>query len=247
MSFELVDYHCHLDLYADFEGVINECERNKVHTLAVTTTPKAFPKNFQLASSTQFVRVGLGLHPQLIGVRVNEISIWQEYFNHTRYIGEIGLDAGQQYYRYFEDQKLIFKTILDTCAQSSDRILSIHSVRTAPIILDMLERSSVLKKNKAVLHWFSGTNVNLKKAVELGCFFSVNLPMILNDRSKHLVKAIPMDRLLTETDGPFTMIGQNPSRPKDVSRTVAELASLLNQPVEEMAAIILNNLKELEV
>ena len=94
MAFSLVDFHCHLDLYQDFEAVILECEEVGVHTLTVTTTPKAWPRNFELTSKTHCVRAALGLHPQLVADRVNELKIWETYLPHTRYVGEVGLDGG---------------------------------------------------------------------------------------------------------------------------------------------------------
>src|SRR5579863_615495 len=61
----LVDFHCHLDLYPDHAAAVAECERAGVFTLTVTTTPKAWPRNHQLATATRHVRAALGLHPQL--------------------------------------------------------------------------------------------------------------------------------------------------------------------------------------
>lgn len=242
----LVDYHCHLDLYPDFENIIDECEKNKVHTLAVTTTPRAFPKNYELTAGKEFVRAALGLHPQLVESRSAEIEIWREYFDQTRFIGEIGLDAGSKYYRSFQKQKDIFNTILETCSMSKDKILSIHSIRSAPIVLEMIEKSGVLTRNRAVLHWFSGEISSLQKAVSLGCYFSVNSEMLKTPRSRELVKQIPLGLLLTETDGPFTITGQSPSRPIHVSQTISLLSTLLNKPTEATSEIIFSNLQKLE-
>lgn len=246
MADSLVDYHCHLDLYPDFENIIEECEKNQIHTLAVTTTPKAFPRNYELISKKKYIRAALGLHPQLVASRANEIEIWKEYFDETRFIGEIGLDAGTQYYKSFELQKAVFKTILDSCANSGRKILSIHSVRSAPIVLEMLERSSVLRKNKVVLHWFSGEASNLQKAVGLGCYFSINSEMMKNPRSQELIKKIPLERMLTETDGPFTSIGQLPMRPVNVSNTIEMLATALDRESDFITERVLLNLKEME-
>ena len=57
----LVDFHCHLDLYPDLATAISACDARRAATLAVTTTPKAFSHNRQLASKSEYVRVALGL------------------------------------------------------------------------------------------------------------------------------------------------------------------------------------------
>lgn len=246
MTAPLVDYHCHLDLYPDFENIIEECEKNQIYTLTMTTTPRAFPRNFELTKNKKYVRAALGLHPQLVGSRASEIEIWKEYLDKARYIGEIGLDAGTQYYKSFEQQKTVFKAILDSCTNCSGKILSIHSVRSAPIVLEMIERSSLLKKNKVVLHWYSGDAANLRKAIDLGCYFSVNSEMMKNERAKDLIRQIPLSKLLTETDGPFTFINREPCRPTHVSTTIELLATLLNRHSDAIAEIVCNNLKEIE-
>lgn len=71
----LVDFHCHLDLYPDYPTVVRETEKSGVFTLAVATTPQAWPRNHDLAQRTKHVRAALGLHPQLVAgvVRVRSV------------------------------------------------------------------------------------------------------------------------------------------------------------------------------
>ena len=54
------------------------------------------------------------------------------------------------------------------------------------------------------MHWFTGSRSEARRAVALGCYFSVNTEMTRNERGQALVADLPIDRLLTETDGPFT-------------------------------------------
>jgi TatD DNase family protein len=112
MSSHYVDLHCHLDLYEDFVSAVSKAEKAEVFTLTVTTTPKAWPRNRELTESTSFVRAALGLHPQLIHERADEISLWEEYPPQTRYVGEVGLDAGPLYFRSLDLQKEIFGHVL---------------------------------------------------------------------------------------------------------------------------------------
>ena len=65
----LVDFHCHLDLYPDHSTAVREADAAEVFTLAVTTTPRARPRNHELAQRTKHVRAALGLHPQLVAER----------------------------------------------------------------------------------------------------------------------------------------------------------------------------------
>jgi TatD DNase family protein len=123
-----VDFHCHLDLYPDHAALIGECDRERVATLAVTTTPKAWQGNLSLASRSEMVRVGLGLHPQLISERASEIVLFEKLLIDSRYVGEVGLDAGPKFYRSFEVQERIFARVLSACNEQGNKVLSIHSI-----------------------------------------------------------------------------------------------------------------------
>jgi TatD DNase family protein len=239
----LIDFHCHLDLYPNHAQAVAECDRQEVFTLAVTTTPRAWPRNYELASGTKHVRTALGLHPQLVKDHANELGLWCDYLSRARYIGEVGLDAGPQYFSSFGQQRHVFQTILSECADKGGKILTIHSVRAAKAVLDMIEAHFPRSRGTAVLHWFTGSKSEAQRAVELGCYFSINLQMLRNDRHRSTVALLPHDRLLTETDGPFGKIDGRNARPSDVSKAVEELARCRAMPPSDMAETLLMNLK----
>lgn len=241
----LVDFHCHLDLYPDHAAAVERCERDGVFTLTVTTTPKAWPRNHELASTTRHVRAALGLHPQLIAERAHEIQLWEELLPRTRYIGEVGLDAGPRFYKSFETQKEVFARVLSLCAAAGDKIVTTHSVRATKIVLDMIEQFMPPSRGRVVLHWFTGTVAEAKRAVDLGCYFSVNTEMLANEKRAAITRALPLHRVLTETDGPFTQTSGHPATPSDVWVAVEGLARLHGISYSDMSATILRNLKGL--
>jgi TatD DNase family protein len=241
----LVDFHCHLDLYRDHAGAVAECDRLKIFTLAVTTTPRAWPRNQELAVATKHVRAALGLHPQLVKERAHELPIWREYLPRAHYVGEVGLDAGPAHYASFETQKKVFETILRDCAEQGEKILTIHSVRAAKTVLDMIETLLPATRGTAVLHWFTGSKAEAARAVRLGMYFSINREMLRNERHRSMVMSLPVDRLLTETDGPFAKIDGRDARPSDVSTTIEELSRLRAVPAIDLAGAIAGNLKRL--
>lgn len=240
-----VDFHCHLDLYPDLGEAIALCEASRTATLAVTTTPKAFRHNQKLSAGTEFVRVGLGLHPHLAVERGSELPLFEGLLTETRYVGEIGLDAGPRFYRSLDRQTDLFRRILKLCASHGGKILSIHSVRATSLVLDQLDELFPRHAGRAVLHWFSGTQTEARRAVDLGCYFSINQAMFRSARGLALVRSLPVDRLLTETDGPFVEIGNDPVRPGDLSGTVGLVASTIGMEHEEARRRILKNLADL--
>lgn len=245
ISSEWVDFHCHLDLYPDFEAAIVKVEAAHVYTLTVTTTPKAWPRNHELTRGMRYVRAALGLHPQLVAERVGELALWERYLSETRYVGEVGLDAGPRFYKSLDTQKQVFRAILERCATAGGKILTVHSVRSVPAVLEMIESHLPQDQGIVVLHWFTGTKVEARRAVGLGCYFSINAEMMRSDRGRALVAELPENRILTETDGPFTRIDGRPAEPASVGTTVSAIALARNEPQESVAQVIRTNLRTL--
>lgn len=241
----LVDFHCHLDLYPDHRAAVQEAEASGVFTLAVTTTPRAWPRNHELAQATRHVRAALGLHPQLVGERASEVTLWDALFAEARYIGEVGLDAGPRFYKSLELQKQVFEHVLRRCAEAGNKVISVHSIRAAKAVLDHIEAYLPPGQGKIVLHWFTGTKAEAKRAIEMGCYFSINAEMLSSERHIAMVSALPIERLLTETDGPFTQTGGRPSKPSDVLIVVEALGRLHGLTTLEVAAKIKVNLRNL--
>jgi TatD DNase family protein len=240
-----IDFHCHLDLYKNHRELIAQCDANGVATLAVTTTPKAWPGNREMAAHSRHVRVALGLHPQLIANHACEIDEFERYLPESRYVGEVGLDAGPKYFRSLPEQRRIFERVLCLCAEQGGKILTVHSVRAVKEVLDMTEKHFAAAQSHMVLHWFTGTKAQARRAVELGCYFSINARMLQRPVHRALVQSLPIENLLTETDGPFVTIGSRPAEPIDVKETVAQLARLRSVAFEDMGQQLLNNLRTL--
>jgi TatD DNase family protein len=240
-----VDFHCHLDLYPDHAALIRECDQSRIATLAVTTTPKAWMRNRELTADSPYVRIGLGLHPQLVAEREQEIALLEHYLPSARYVGEIGLDAGPSFYRSFEAQERVFTRILQACTEQGDKILSIHSVRSVAKVLGHLENTRLTENCNAVLHWFTGSASEARRAVELGCYFSVNEEMLRSPKHRKLVSLLPIGRILTETDGPFVFHEGKAVRPRDVKRAVHEIAQIHHLSDADTAVRILHNLRSL--
>ena len=241
----LVDFHCHLDLYPDFASAVRECDVARVRTLAVTTTPRAWPHNVEQIRGSKYVRPALGFHPQLVGTKEASMKLFERYLPEARYVGEIGLDAGPAFYKTFEEQKRAFERVLRLCVEQTGKILTIHSVRSVRAVLDLLEATGSPTKTTVVLHWFTGSAAELRRAVELNCHFSVNNTMLSTDRSKSLVQQMPLERILTETDGPFTKVDRRVSKPADVELAVTLLAELRGLSPAEARARVGENLAQL--
>ena len=245
MTPEYVDFHTHLDLYPDLPAAIATCDQRRTATLTVTTTPKAFARNRELADGSEFVQAGLGLHPQLVAERFDEVDLFEKLLPRSRYVGEVGIDAGPRHYQSFELQKAIFKRILRLCADEGEKVLSVHSVRATKTVLDLLEKHLPSHRGTVVLHWFSGNIGEARRGVAAGYFFSVNERMLASQNGRRILREIPDDRLLTETDGPFVERDGKPIPAGDVLRTVEEIAVMKGCKVSDIQSLIVQNLRKL--
>ncbi|WP_312812970.1 Qat anti-phage system TatD family nuclease QatD [Sedimentibacter sp.] len=199
----LYDMHCHLDLMPRMKNIIQESLKEELGILAVTTTPKAYKKEIEYCKDNRNIKVALGLHPQLVKDRYDELSIIINNICNAKYIGEIGLDFNKQYYASKEKQIEVFSEIIRMCSELGERIISIHSVKSAEYVLNILETFNTTRNNRCILHWFTGTEKQLIKAIELGCYFSVNKKMLDTERGRGVIRMIPKNKLLVETDAPF--------------------------------------------
>ena len=81
----------------------------------------------------------------------------------------------------------MFRTVLERCAKAGGKILTVHSVRSVPAVLEMIEQYLPQDRGTVVLHWFTGTKSEARRAATLGCYFSVNAEMTRSDRGRSLV------------------------------------------------------------
>jgi TatD DNase family protein len=239
----VIDLHCHLDLYNDPREVVARCIERRMYVLSVTTTPSAFDGTCALAEGADRIRTALGLHPQLAQERRAELPLFDRLLPRTRYVGEIGLDGAPECRQYWDAQIAVFDHVLAACEGAGGRVLSVHSRRASGAVLDMLgaHRSAGV----AVLHWFSGSQRDLERAIALGCWFSVGPAMLRSDRGRALASLMPRDRVLTESDGPFAKIDDAPLHPWQVDGAVTMLAEFWSRSPADASRILHGNLRRL--
>jgi TatD DNase family protein len=237
----LIDFHCHLDLYPDPVREVRDAEAAGVYVLSVTTTPRAWVRTAQLAKGHKRIRTALGLHPQLAHERHNELGLFEDLLPRSRYVGEIGLDGGPGYREHKALQRKVFDTVLHLSNKGGGRIMSIHSRHAVDEILDQLAK--VPGAGLPILHWFSGTSSQLRRAADIGCWFSVGPAMLRGAKGRSLAKAMPRNRILTETDGPFGSGPDGPLHPADAWIAVKQLAGIWEVPLVEAKRQLFDNLR----
>ncbi|WP_288129860.1 Qat anti-phage system TatD family nuclease QatD [Microbulbifer sp.] len=239
----MMDMHCHVDLYPDHEQILRDIKNTGFYVLSVTTVPSAFEGTCKLTRGIKRCRTALGLHPQLAHQRKHELPLFDKLIDKTRYIGEIGLDGSKGYTEQIETQRLVFEHILNKCCEFDDKILTIHSLNAVDEVLELLNLYP--RSGTPILHWFLATKKQVNKAVELGCYFSVGPAMINSARAKKVISWLPQNRVLLETDGPFSKVDGKPALPSDVVLVIQFLSELWRKSIEQVQEELKLTLKNL--
>jgi len=237
------DCHCHIDLFPEPAAAVADREHHRIVTLAVTTTPKAWAQNRRWTAGSNFVFSGVGLHPELAGQRHGEAAVLEGLIGETRLVGEIGLDGSPQHKGSRAAQIDVFTRALKASETAGGRVLSIHSRRAAKEVLRCLSDFTSPTRVLPILHWFSDSAATARQAVELGCYFSINHRMLETAAGALLIKSLPLDRILTETDAPFTNSNERSGDALDVYHATVGLSNLLTLTGDAVQETLATNAK----
>lgn len=239
----MIDFHCHIDLYKNPQAVVRKANDLGMYVLAVTTTPKAWKGSVALVGESPKIRLGLGLHPELVMERHNELDLFCKFLPQAQYVGEIGIDGSKPHRNSLELQCRVFEKILAACSGNGGRIMSIHSRMAVPKVIERIKDCPT--SGVPVFHWFSGTIKQAEAIIDLGGFFSVGPKMCRSKKGSALLTAIPKDRIITETDGPLTLNGDAPFYPWDVRLAIEGLASIWKEDEASADSQITSNFSHL--
>ena len=189
------------------------------------------------------MQVAVGLHPELAATRYREIGRICALVPETQYVGEIGLDGSERLRSSLSVQSQVFGTVLRACESNGGRIMTIHSRGATSLVLDHLEAHP--KSGVPVMHWFSGTHGELARAIDLGCWFSVGPAMLRGAKGRRLASLMPIDRVLTETDGPMARQRGQALMPWNVREAEVELGPLWNLSTAGVQRQLSRNLRYL--
>ena len=195
----MIDAHCHFDMAKNPEKYISDNEKKRIKTIGMTNLPSHFQMGVNHVRKYKYIRLALGLHPLKAKEHAKEYSKFTELVKHTSYIGEVGLDFSREGFSTKEIQIRSFDFVLD-CIKGQKKILSIHSMRAEKETLEMLIEKKI---ENAIFHWYSGSISVLKRIIDSGYFLSINSAMVESENGRKIIKEIPKNLILTETDFPF--------------------------------------------
>ena len=195
----------------------------------------------------------VGFHPHNAKDFTHEkINLIMEYSKNKKIlaIGECGLD----YYREYstqQEQLFCFEEQLKI-AKSTGLPIFLHERKAHDDFVIMLKKY-ILEIEKSVIHCFTGTKNELKVYLDMGCYIGITGWISDLNRGKHLhdlIKYIPEDRLMIETDAPYLTPKNIPfknngiNEPSFLNYVAQSIAECLNKDINHIKEITINNTKE---
>ena len=231
------DTHCHLDLMLSPDTAASESAALDLGLFDCGVNPRDFSAANERACRQPGIIAGVGLHPWWLAdgrCGPAEVNLLCELAAQERYIGEVGLDFSARFAGSEPLQIQALDRLCDALVQHplTGRVISIHAVRSAGTVLDVLESHGLLIPNPdspvIIFHWFSGTSDELVRARNAGCYFS---------------RQIPFDRLLLETDAPAEANAETSAQSliRSLTWTSERIASLKNCDAKHIESAVLAN------
>ena len=252
MKLQSFDAHCHLDLMASPNTVAHEAAAMGLELFDCGVDPRDFSAANERARRHPGIIAGVGLHPWWLAdghCGFVEVNLLCEVAAQERYIGEVGLDFSARFAGSEPLQIQALNRLCDALVQHplTGRVISIHDVRSAGAVLDVLESHGLLIPNPdspaIIFHWFSGTSDELVRARNAGCYFSVNERMLATKRGREYARQIPLDRLLLEPDSPAEPNTETSAQSliRSLAWTSERIASLKNCGAKHIESAVLAN------
>ena len=211
----IIDTHCHFDILSNPEAYIDTIERKGDVTMGMTNLPRHFLMGQPHIMDFRHVRLALGLHPLLAAENMGEVELFRRLLDKTSYIGEIGLDFSKEGYRTKDMQIEVLSKLL-SMLEGKNKIISVHSRRAEKELLSLLKEYKI---RNVIFHWYSGPVSFIDDILAEGYYFSINQAMTISPNGGKIIKAIPYDRMLTETDAPYNEMCSIPDALKHIGIT----------------------------
>nr|WP_294574295.1 TatD family hydrolase [uncultured Romboutsia sp.] len=241
-----IDFHNHIDFYKDKEidSVINCINLNKIKIIACSMDEESYLKNIEISKKSDYIVPIFGIHPWRVKNNI-DVDKFEYYIKNTPLIGEIGLD-----FHWIEDkdtyphQIKVFEFFLQS-AKKYDKYINIHTKGCEELILNLLKKYDI--SSQSIIHWYSGDKDTLKKLIDAKCYFTGSVDLGYIKHSKDIIKEIPANKLLAETDGPTALQWVNgtygmPDEIKNVYKNICEIKNLDIEEYKYNAQIIMTNI-----
>ena len=242
----LVDVHSHIHIIENVEEIVSRALDVGVIAIITSSEGDDYEKALNVARKFDNVFASIGLHPTKAdnsSLVEKVIEFIEEHKEEIIAVGEVGLD----YYRIRDDDKRkiqqeVFRRFIEL-AIDLDKPLVIHSRSAGKYCIEILAE---YKPKRVVMHAFDGNYKYAKRGAMLGFKFSIPPSIVRSQQKKNLVKALPLNALLLESDAPALAPKKGePNEPANIIYSLEAIAEIKRMPKEDVAEILRKNTLEI--
>ena len=245
----LTDTHTHIGdevFDADRADVLARAEQSGIQAIVAVGEDLADgQKNLALAREYPILKPAAGLYPTHLDIAAAEEMVTFIRANRSALsaIGEVGLD----FWVVKSDearavQRDIFARFIALSIEL-DLPLNVHSRSAGRHAVDLLIKGGA---QQVQMHAFDGKITAARPALEAGYFFSIPPSIVRSRQKQKLVRHLPLDCLLVETDSP--VLGPEPrvrNEPANLAVSVRAIAEIKNVPIEQVVEAVVANTRAL--
>jgi len=228
----MIDCHCHLeqrDYDKDRDEVIERCKKELRAVITCCAHPNDFDFTMDIVEKYRnFVFATVSIHP----IHIKEINEKQrdEFFDRVKQnkdniigVGETGLDFLIEENEWKEKQKELFVKFI-YLAKELNKPVIIHARKAFAETIEILENYKV---KHVLMHFFSAKEL-LERVKNNGWFISVNTALLTSKKINKIVRDMPLERIMLETDSPWLGFGKRnePLSIKQVAEKISEVKKL---------------------
>jgi TatD DNase family protein len=250
----LFDSHAHLNAIQYEEDIVEVIQRAKdekvTHIVVVGFDKETISKAMELTDQYDMIYAAVGWHPvDAIDMTEEDLKWIKQLAAHPKVvaIGEMGLD-----YYWDKSPKEIQKEVFRKQIQLAKEVklpIIIHNRDATEDVVRILQEENANEVG-GIMHCFTGSLEVAKQCMDMNFYISFGGPVTFKNakKPKEVVKEIPMDRLLIETDCPY--LTPHPYRgkrnePSYVKYVAEQIAELRGVTLEEIATKTSDNAKKL--
>ena len=244
-----IDSHCHLNFpdFADrLPDIYRHMQGNQVsHALCISVDLETFPEVLAIAESRDNLYASVGVHPDYEDCTEPTVEKLVELASNPKVvaIGETGMD----YYRTpgpLAWQQERFRVHI-RAARETGKPLIVHTRAASEDTLRIMAEEKASEPS-GVMHCFTESMEVAKAAMDMGFYISFSGIVTFKNAKdlKEVAKAVPLDRMLIETDAPYLAPVPHRGRtnePGFVKHVAEEIARLKEVSVEEVGKVTSEN------
>ena len=248
----IVDSHCHLDypaIYKDLNNVIKRANENEIkYLLSICTTEESYKKIRLIINKYKNIYGTFGIHPHETEkhkhIKSKQILDIKRLEKKIIGIGETGLD----FFYNHSDKEIQKKSFIQHIQASSELNIPVivHTRNAENETYDILKSECKNSSLKVLIHCFTGSKDFAKKLIDLNSYISISgiITFSKSNELEEVVKDIPLEKLLVETDSPY--LAPKPFRgksnePSFIIHTINKISEIKNVSKEIISDKTSNN------